>query len=141
MLLIVNAIDRDNITEQERVAPSEIGDEYLGLPSEKLDELVAKGTLIEVVCDGDEKEDEPILAEVHEAARDLHDAGAIDALTMRRFDALCLPPVPQYTGADVRRIRKEANVQPGCLCGGSKRRQGDSRRMGARGQGTIRPCA
>jgi putative transcriptional regulator len=51
-----------------------------------------------------------ILAEVHEAARDLHDAGAIDALTMRRFDALCLPPVPQYTGADVRRIRKEANV-------------------------------
>jgi hypothetical protein len=36
-----------------------IGDEYLGLPSEKLDELVAKGTLIEVVCDGDEKEDEP----------------------------------------------------------------------------------
>jgi len=31
-----------------------------------------------------------ILAEVHEAARDLHDAGAIDALTMRRFDALCL---------------------------------------------------
>ena len=29
---------------------------------------------------------------------------------MRRFDALCLPPVRQYTGADVRRIRKEANV-------------------------------
>lgn len=51
-----------------------------------------------------------ILAEVHEAARDLRDAGAIDALTMRRFDALCLPPVRQYTGADVRRIRKEANV-------------------------------
>jgi putative transcriptional regulator len=51
-----------------------------------------------------------ILAEVHEAARDLHDAGAIDALTMRRFDALCLPPVRQYTAADVRRIRKEANV-------------------------------
>jgi hypothetical protein len=41
------------------VALSEIGDKYLGLPSEKLDELVAKGTLIEVVCDGDEKEDEP----------------------------------------------------------------------------------
>ena len=51
-----------------------------------------------------------ILAEVHEAARDLRDAGAIDALTMRRFDALRLPPVRQYTGADVRRIRKEANV-------------------------------
>jgi len=51
-----------------------------------------------------------ILAEVHEAARDLHEAGAIDALTMRRFDALCLPPVPHYRSADVRRIRAKANV-------------------------------
>jgi putative transcriptional regulator len=51
-----------------------------------------------------------ILAEVHQAARDLHDAGAIDALTMRRFDALCLPPVRRYTAADIRRIRKRANV-------------------------------
>jgi putative transcriptional regulator len=33
-----------------------------------------------------------ILTAVHEAARDLHDAGAMDAVTMRRFDALCLPP-------------------------------------------------
>ena len=51
-----------------------------------------------------------ILAEVQEAARDLHDAGAMDTLTMRRFDALCLPPVRHYTAADVRRIRKKANV-------------------------------
>ena len=51
-----------------------------------------------------------ILAEVHDAARDLHDAGAIDALTMRRFDVLCLPPVRHYTAADIRRVRKEANV-------------------------------
>lgn len=51
-----------------------------------------------------------ILAEVHEAARDLHDAGAMDTLTLRRFDALCLPPVPRYTAADIRRIRKNANV-------------------------------
>jgi len=51
-----------------------------------------------------------ILAEVHQAARDLHEAGGIDALTMRRFDALCLPPVRRYTPADIRRIRKRANV-------------------------------
>src|SRR5215218_3294676 len=51
-----------------------------------------------------------ILSEVHEADKDLHDAGAIDALTMRRFDALCLPPVRHYKPADVRRIRKQANV-------------------------------
>jgi len=51
-----------------------------------------------------------ILTEVHEAARDLHDASAIDALTVRRFDALCLPPVCHYTAADIRHIRKQANV-------------------------------
>jgi putative transcriptional regulator len=51
-----------------------------------------------------------ILAEVHEAARELHDAGVMDTLTMRRFDALCLPPVRRYTAADIRRIRQKANV-------------------------------
>jgi putative transcriptional regulator len=51
-----------------------------------------------------------ILAEVHEAAQDLHDAGVVDQLTMRRFDALCLPPVRHYHAADVRRIRKQANA-------------------------------
>ena len=51
-----------------------------------------------------------ILAAVHEAASDLREAGAIDALTMRRFDALCLPPVQAYTAADVQRIRKATNV-------------------------------
>ncbi len=51
-----------------------------------------------------------ILTEVHEAARDLHAAGVVDALTMRRFDALCLAPVPHYSAADIRRIRKDANV-------------------------------
>ena len=51
-----------------------------------------------------------ILDEVHEAARELQDAGAMDTLTMRRFDALCLPPVRRYTAADIRRIRQTANV-------------------------------
>ena len=51
--------ERDNITEQELVALSEIGDEYMRLSLNKLDELVAKGTLIEVVCDANEQEDKP----------------------------------------------------------------------------------
>ena len=40
--------ERDNITEQERSALLEIGDEYLRLTAAKLDELLVKGTLIEV---------------------------------------------------------------------------------------------
>lgn len=35
------------------------------------------------------KKSSRILHEVHEAARDLFDAGVMDAATMRRFDALC----------------------------------------------------
>ena len=56
-----------------------------------------------------------ILASVHEAARDLREAGAIDALTMRRFDALCLPPVPVLSPRDVRRIRRKLNVSQAVL--------------------------
>lgn len=29
---------------------------------------------------------------------------------MRRFDVLCLPPVRNYTTADIQRIRQQANV-------------------------------
>lgn len=56
------------------------------------------------------KPDSSILAAVHDAAADLHGAGAIDTLTMRRFDVLCLPPVRACSADDVRRIRQQANV-------------------------------
>src|SRR4051794_26991651 len=46
-----------------------------------------------------------ILSEVHESAQDLHNAGLISTVTMREFDALCLPPVRKYKASDVRRIR------------------------------------
>lgn len=51
-----------------------------------------------------------ILAPAHEAASDPHGTSTMDVLTMRRFDALCLPPVPAYAPADIKRIRKAANV-------------------------------
>lgn len=54
-----------------------------------------------------------ILSEVREAAKDLHDAGAIDIATMREFDALCLPKVPQYTATDIKRIRKANRTSQG----------------------------
>jgi hypothetical protein len=57
-LYVFRKNERDSITEQERVALSEIGDEYMRLPPQGLDELVAKGTLIEVEYD-DEEEHEP----------------------------------------------------------------------------------
>jgi putative transcriptional regulator len=47
-----------------------------------------------------------ILAEMHEAAQGLYRVGAIDALTMRELDALCLPPVRSYSAREIRGIRR-----------------------------------
>jgi putative transcriptional regulator len=46
-----------------------------------------------------------ILAAVHETARDLHAAGFIDMRSMKHYDALCLAPVPAYSGAKIRALR------------------------------------
>lgn len=46
-----------------------------------------------------------ILGAVHETARDLHAAGFIDMRSMRSYDALCLEPVPNYSGARIRALR------------------------------------
>lgn len=51
-----------------------------------------------------------ILKAVHEAARDLHKVGLMDDVTMREFDARCLPPVKRYGPKDIRRIRKKNRV-------------------------------
>jgi putative transcriptional regulator len=54
-----------------------------------------------------------ILSEVREAATDLYEAGAIGIETMREFDALCIPQVPRYTAADIKRIRKANRASQG----------------------------
>ena len=50
------------------------------------------------------------LASVHEAASDLFEAGVIKATTMRGFDALCLTPIPDMSGEDIRAIRLRENA-------------------------------
>lgn len=47
-----------------------------------------------------------ILEAVHETARDLHDAGFIDKRSMRRYEALCLEPVPKYSSESIRALRE-----------------------------------
>lgn len=41
----------------------------------------------------------------HQDVCDLHAAGLLDTVTLREFDALCLPRVRQYSPAQIRRIR------------------------------------
>jgi putative transcriptional regulator len=46
-----------------------------------------------------------ILESVHDTAAGLHGAGFMDDTTMREFDALCLPKLPDYSAEDIKRIR------------------------------------
>lgn len=46
-----------------------------------------------------------ILNTVHKTAKELKDAGLLDEMTMHEFDALCLPPVKDYSALQIKRIR------------------------------------
>jgi len=49
--------------------------------------------------------DKSILEVVHDGAKDLHKAGLVDAVTMREFDSLCLPPIRKFTAAQIKSLR------------------------------------
>lgn len=55
------------------------------------------------------------LAAIHENAADLHEAGAIDAKTMRGFDTACLTRVLNVTPAVIKRLRKKEAVSQAVL--------------------------
>ena len=46
-----------------------------------------------------------ILSVVHETAKGLRDAGIMDEMTMREFDAHCLPPIKIYNPQEIKQIR------------------------------------
>jgi putative transcriptional regulator len=52
------------------------------------------------------RETSRILEAVHETALDLHDAGFIDMRSMRRYDALCLDAIPDYSSENIRALRE-----------------------------------
>ncbi len=50
------------------------------------------------------------LKRAYEMAKDIHEAGGMDALTMRRIESLCLPPKRHFDAAEVRRLRESARM-------------------------------
>ena len=48
---------------------------------------------------------EKLIDVIHSSAQGLHAAGVMDAMTMREFDALCLPPVRLYSGNQIKKLR------------------------------------
>jgi len=56
---------------------------------------------------------ESILEIVHESAKAMNAVGAIDAITMKNYDSLCLPPVKLLSPVEIKAIRlKEKLSQP-----------------------------
>ena len=51
-----------------------------------------------------------ILSVVHETAKGLRDAGIMNEITMREFDALCLFPVKTYQPREIKEIRLRHRV-------------------------------
>lgn len=51
-----------------------------------------------------------ILDMAHDMAKDLHDVGAMDDITMRVMNRLCLPEARVFAAADVKAIRKKTRM-------------------------------
>jgi len=51
-----------------------------------------------------------ILRTVHDTALDLRSAGLIDMRRMKDYEALCLPPIPSYSGAKIRALRSRTKL-------------------------------
>ena len=52
---------------------------------------------------------------VHETARDLHNLGFIDERKMRKFDLLCVDPIPDYDSTQIRALRDRFNLSQAVL--------------------------
>ncbi len=57
--------------------------------------------------------DKSILDVVHESAKGLHKAGVMNDVTLREFDALCLPPIKTYSAEQIKRIRVKSKASQG----------------------------
>jgi putative transcriptional regulator len=51
-----------------------------------------------------------ILDLAHDMAKDLHDVGAMDDITMRVMDKICLPETPDFNAARIKEIRKKTRM-------------------------------
>lgn len=47
---------------------------------------------------------------IHEMAKDLHKIGGIDAVTMREFDELLLPPIKDFSPKEIKKLRLREKV-------------------------------
>lgn len=53
---------------------------------------------------------ERMLKTAHDMAQGLYDAGIIDAMTMREYDALCLPQIKSFSAKEIKKLRLHERV-------------------------------
>lgn len=85
--------------------------------------------------------DKSILDMVNKTAKDLHTAGVMKETTLREFDALCLPPVQEYTAVQIKRIRTKNHASQGCVRSLPEHQCLDGTEMGARPEEAQWPFA
>lgn len=51
-----------------------------------------------------------LLEVAYEMANDLYDAGVVDAITLREYEALCISPVRELSPREIKRIRLQEKV-------------------------------
>lgn len=56
-----------------------------------------------------------ILEAVHETASDMHRLGFIDKRKMRKFEILCLQPMPDYDSEKIRALRAQLKLSQAVL--------------------------
>ena len=56
------------------------------------------------------KKQSNMLDAVHATAKGLRDSGAIDQVTMREFDTLCIAPIAPLRPTQIKRIRESSHV-------------------------------
>ena len=61
------------------------------------------------------KKQSSILEAVHETASDLHRLGLIDKRSIGRYDALCIPPVPDYSPDQIKSLRERYRISQAVL--------------------------
>ena len=102
-------------TRDEEEALKEWAKTLLNMQAAALARAEEAGEVVKVDDDAS-KRSKKILEAVHSSARGLYAADAIDQMTMRHFDRLCLEPVKPLRPAEIRRIRESANVIHSGVC-------------------------
>ncbi len=76
---------------------------------------------------------------VHDAVSDMHEIGLVDDITMRKFDAQCLPEVKRYSALEIKALRMENKLSQAVFAKYLNTSVETVKKWEARGSATKRP--